>query len=332
MRAYYADHFVLPLPAGHTFPMEKYQRLRNRLVAELPGIRLAEALPASEGELALAHTPRYVTAVLEGQLSHAEQREIGFPWSPRMAERARRSVGATVAAARSALFAGEGVAANLAGGTHHAQSDKGSGYCVFNDVAVAARLMQAEWHRRAPGRGLLRVVVIDLDVHQGNGTAAIFRNDDTVVTLSVHGAKNFPFRKEASDIDVDLPDGCTDAPYLEAVDGALQTLWQRHELANHTPGLAFYLAGADPHEGDRLGRLKVSAAALAERDRRVFTACRARGIPVAVSMAGGYGRNIDDSVGVHLGTLRVAWQSWQTLQATSHPRSTHSAHEPSPAP
>ena len=332
MRAYYADHFVLPLPAGHTFPMEKYQRLRNRLVAELPGIRLAEALPASEGELALAHTPRYVTAVLEGQLSHAEQREIGFPWSPRMAERARRSVGATVAAARSALFAGEGVAANLAGGTHHAQSDKGSGYCVFNDVAVAARLMQAEWHRRAPGRGLLRVVVIDLDVHQGNGTAAIFRNDDTVVTLSVHGAKNFPFRKEASDIDVDLPDGCTDAPYLEAVDGALETLWRRHETAGHTPGLAFYLAGADPHEGDRLGRLKVSAAALAERDRRVFTACRARGIPVAVSMAGGYGRNIDDSVSVHLGTLRVAWQSWQTLQASSPPRSTHSAHAPSPAP
>ena len=332
MRAYYADHFVLPLPAGHTFPMEKYQRLRNRLVAELPGIRLAEALPASEGELALAHTPRYVTAVLEGQLSHAEQREIGFPWSPRMAERARRSVGATVAAARSALFAGEGVAANLAGGTHHAQSDKGSGYCVFNDVAVAARLMQAEWHRRAPGRGLLRVVVIDLDVHQGNGTAAIFRNDDTVVTLSVHGAKNFPFRKEASDIDVDLPDGCTDAPYLEAVDGALQTLWQRHETAGHRPGLAFYLAGADPHEGDRLGRLKVSAAALAERDRRVFTACRARGIPVAVSMAGGYGRNIDDSVSVHLGTLGEAWQSWQTLQASSPPRSTHSAHAPSPAP
>ena len=332
MQALYADHFVLPLPAGHSFPMGKYERLRNRVVAELPAVRLAEALPASEGELALAHTPRYVTAVLEGHLSRAEQREIGFPWSPRMAERARRSVGATVAAARSALLAGEGVAANLAGGTHHAQADKGSGYCVFNDVAVAARLMQAEWHRQATGRGLLRVVVIDLDVHQGNGTAAIFRDDDTVVTLSVHGAKNFPFRKEASDIDVDLPDGCTDAPYLEAVDGALETLWQRHDIAGHQPGLAFYLAGADPHEGDRLGRLKVSAAALAERDRRVFAACRERGIPVAVSMAGGYGRNIDDSVDVHLGTLREAWQSWQTLQATSHELSNlPTAHEPSPA-
>ena len=333
MRAYYTDHFVLPLPAGHTFPMGKYERLRNRLVAELPGIRLAEALPASEGELALAHVPRYVTAVLEGQLSAAEQREIGFPWSPRMAERARRSVGATIAAARAALLGGEGVAANLAGGTHHAQADKGSGYCVFNDVAVAARLMQAEWHRRAPGRGLLRVVVIDLDVHQGNGTAAIFRDDETVVTLSVHGAKNFPFRKEASDIDVDLPDGCSDAPYLEAVDRALRTLWERHDEAGHPPGLAFYLAGADPHEGDRLGRLKVSAAALAERDRRVFAACRARAVPVAVSMAGGYGRNIDDSVGVHLGTLREAWRSWQTLQAPS-PQSFDppTAHESSPVP
>jgi len=314
MQAFYADHFVLPLPVGHTFPMDKYERLRNRLVTELPGVRLAEALPASEGELALAHTPRYVAAVLEGQLSHAEQREIGFPWSPRMAERARRSVGATIAAARSAVFAGQGVAANLAGGTHHAQSDKGSGYCVFNDVAVAARLMQAEAHRRTPRTGLLRVVVIDLDVHQGNGTAAIFRDDDTVVTLSVHGAKNFPFRKEASDIDVDLPDGCTDEAYLAAVDHGLQALWQRHAEAGHTPGLAFYLAGADAHEGDRLGRLKVSAAALVERDRRVFAACRERGIPVAVSMAGGYGRNIDDSVAVHLGTLREAFLSWQACE------------------
>ena len=196
MQANYADHFVLPLPVGHSFPMGKYERLRNRVQAECPGIVLTEALPASDGELALAHTPRYVTAVAEGHLSAAEQREIGFPWSPRMAERARRSVGATIAAARSALFGGQGVAANLAGGTHHAMADKGSGYCVFNDTAVAARLMQAEWHRSR--RQLLRVAVIDLDVHQGNGTAAIFRDDDTVFTLSIHAAKNFPFRKEPS--------------------------------------------------------------------------------------------------------------------------------------
>ena len=306
MQAYYADHFVLPLPAGHSFPMAKYERLRRRVAAECPGIVLAEALPASDGELALVHTPRYISAVAEGHLSAAEQREIGIPWSQRMAERARRSVGATIAAARSALIHGQGVAANLAGGTHHAQADKGSGYCVFNDVAVAARLMQAEWHR-AHRRGL-RVAVIDLDVHQGNGTAAIFRDDASVFTLSLHGAKNFPFRKEPSDLDVELPDACTEVPYLSVLDGALAALWQHH--GSQPPGLVFYLAGADPHEGDRLGRLALSSAGLAERDRRVFAACRERGVPVAVSMAGGYGRTIDDSVAVHLRTLQEACASW----------------------
>lgn len=315
MRAYYADHFVLPLPPGHTFPMGKYEKLRDRLVAECPGVRLGQALPATDGELALAHTPRYVDAVAHGYLSAAEQREIGFPWSPRMAERARRSVGATIAAARSALIDGEGVAANLAGGTHHAQADKGSGYCVFNDAAVAARLMQAEWHRLH--RRLLRVAVIDLDVHQGNGTASIFEGDDTVFTLSLHGAKNFPFRKQPGDLDVDLPDGCTDGPYLEALDAALDTLWRHHGDA--PPALVFYLAGADPHEGDRLGRLRVTAAGLAERDRRVFDACHQRGIAVAVSMAGGYGRDIDATVDVHLTTLKTAFQAWQR-QALHPPR------------
>jgi acetoin utilization deacetylase AcuC-like enzyme len=268
---------------------------------------MGPALPASDGELALAHTPRWVEAVAHGTLSTAEQREIGFPWSPRMAERARRSVGATISAARVALIEGEGVAANLAGGTHHAQADKGSGYCVFNDAAVAARLMQAEWHRRH--KQLLRVAVIDLDVHQGNGTAAIFGDDDTVFTLSLHGAKNFPFRKQPSDLDVELPDGCGDDAYLDSLDGALDTLWRAH--ADAPPGLAFYLAGADPHEGDRLGRLKLTADGLAERDRRVFKACRERGIAVAVSMAGGYGRDIDVTVGVHLRTLQQAFDSWQ---------------------
>ncbi len=307
MQAFYADHFALPLPAGHTFPMGKYEKLRARVQAQCPGIRLGPALPASDGELALAHTPRWVEAVAHGTLSAAEQREIGFPWSPRMAERARRSVGATISAARAALIDGQGVAASLAGGTHHAQADKGSGYCVFNDAAVAARLMQAEWHRRH--RQLLRVAVIDLDVHQGNGTAAIFRDDDTVFTLSLHGARNFPFRKQASDLDVELPDGCGDEAYLGALDGALDALWRHHAAA--APGLIFYLAGADPHEGDRLGRLKLTSAGLAERDRRVFEACRARGIAVAVSMAGGYGRDIDATVGVHLTTLQLAHHSWQ---------------------
>jgi len=315
MQAFYADQFALPLPAGHSFPMAKYERLRDRVRLECPGIVLAQALPASDGELALVHTPRYIAAVADGHLTAAEQREIGFPWSPRMAERARRSVGATIAAARSALLRAQGVAANLAGGTHHAQAEKGSGYCVFNDVAVAARLMQAEWHRAH--RRLLRVAVIDLDVHQGNGTAAIFRDDETVFTLSMHGAKNFPSRKEASDLDVELPDGCTDGPYLEALDGALAALWRHHGDA--PPGLVFYVAGADAHEGDRLGRLELTAAGLAERDRRVFAACHDRGVPVAVSMAGGYGRCIDDTVAVHLRTLQEALDSWRHLRTTAMP-------------
>ncbi len=313
MLAYHSDAFALPLPPGHSFPMSKYRLLREAAEASLPGVRVVEASPASEGELALAHDPAWISAVAEGLLSQAQQREIGFPWSERMVERSRRSVGATIMAARAALFGGEGVAANLAGGTHHAYAHKGSGYCVFNDVAVAARLMQAEWHRLH--RRLLRVLVIDLDVHQGNGTAAIFRDDPTVFTLSLHGAKNFPFRKEASDLDVELPDGCTDTDYLDAMDGALAAAWARH--GNAAPGLAFYLAGADPHENDRLGRLKLTTGGLAERDRRVLAALRERRIPVALSMAGGYGRELATTVAIQRRTLAEAlasWQGWRALE------------------
>jgi acetoin utilization deacetylase AcuC-like enzyme len=286
--------------------MTKYRLLRERVEAAMPGVRVCEAPPATDGELALAHDPSWISAVVEGTTSAQQQREIGFPWSERMVQRSRRSVGASIAAARSALIDGEGVAANLAGGTHHAYAHKGSGYCVFNDVAVAARLMQAEWHRHH--RRLLRVLVIDLDVHQGNGTAAIFRDDETVFTLSLHGARNFPFRKERSDIDVELPDGCTDDPYLDALDEALAEVARR--MAGMPPGLAFYLAGADPHEDDRLGRLKLSAAGLAERDRRVLAWLRARGIPVALSMAGGYGRDIGVTVDLQARTLELALQAW----------------------
>jgi acetoin utilization deacetylase AcuC-like enzyme len=312
MLAYYSEQFVLHLPPGHRFPMGKYSRLRDRLLAELPQVRLQEASIATAGELALVHTPAYVEAVFEGHLSAAQQREIGFPWSVAMAERARRSVGATVDAARAALR--EGVAANLAGGTHHASADRGSGYCVFNDIAVATRLMQAEWHRdgRGPGRReLLRVAVIDLDVHQGNGTAAIFRDDPTVFTLSMHGAKNFPFRKVASDLDIDLPDGTGDAAYLAALDDAMAQLWAHHQhTVGALPGLVFYLAGADPYAGDRLGRLALSPAGLVERDRRVFAACRDRGLPVVLVMGGGYGRVIEETVDIQVSTYRAAAASW----------------------
>jgi acetoin utilization deacetylase AcuC-like enzyme len=298
--------------------MGKYRLLREGVQATLPAISLHEASVASDGELALAHTPAYVTAVAEGFLSAAQQREIGFPWTPRMVERSRRSVGATIQAARTALT--EGVSANLAGGTHHAYADKGAGYCVFNDVAVAARLMQAEWHRLR--RALLRVAVIDLDVHQGNGTASIFQDDPTVFTLSMHGAKNFPFRKEASDLDIELPDDCEDTEYLDALDRALAALWRHH--AGTPPDLIFYLAGADPHEGDRLGRLKITSEGLAVRDRRVLTAARERRIPVALSMAGGYGRVIEDTVAVQINTLREAMESWRQWNNTPHERTSPS--------
>ena len=325
MQAFYSDQFVLPLPQGHRFPMAKYRLLRDAIIATLHDVRMTPAPAASEGELALVHGPGYIGDVLDGRLSAAQQREIGFPWSPAMAERARRSVGATIAAARAALA--EGVAGNLAGGTHHAYAEKGSGYCVFNDIAVAARLMQAEWHRQQ--RRLLRVAVIDLDVHQGNGTAAIFADDPTVFTLSLHGARNFPFRKEASDLDVELADGADDEAYLNALDGALDQLWAAHRDA--PPGLVFYLAGADPHEGDRLGRLRVTAAGLAERDRRVLQACMQRDIPVALSMGGGYGHRIEDTVAVQLQTWREALGCWHRWRARGEHDSRHRGDSAAPA-
>lgn len=297
MQVFYANQFVLPLPPGHRFPMEKYQLLRDRLAAELPQIRLMRAEPASDGELALVHTPGYIQAIGDGSVDPKVMREIGFPWSPAMAERARRSVGATIAASRAALR--EGLAANIAGGTHHAYPDKGGGFCVFNDAAVAARLMQAEHARQR--RTPLQVAIVDLDVHQGNGTARIFRDDPSVFTLSLHGQKNFPFRKEASDLDVDLPDGTGDDAYLHALERALEELSHRFD-----PEFVIYLAGADPHEGDRLGRLKLSWDGLEARDRRVFDWAWQRGLPLAFAMAGGYGTRIEDTVQVQVNTFSAA--------------------------
>jgi acetoin utilization deacetylase AcuC-like enzyme len=297
MQVFHADQFVLPLPPGHRFPMGKYRLLRDRLAAELPGIRLMPAQPASDGELALVHTPAYIQAISDGSVDPKILREIGFPWSQAMAERARRSVGATIAACRAAFE--EGVAANVAGGTHHACPDRGGGFCVFNDAAVAARLMQAEQGRRT--HRTLRVAIVDLDVHQGNGTARIFRDDPTVFTLSLHGQKNFPFRKEAGDLDVDLPDGTGDDAYLQALERALDELAHRFD-----PGLVIYLAGADPHEGDRLGRLKLTWDGLEARDRRVFDWAWQRGVPLAFAMAGGYGRRLEDTVQVQVNTFGVA--------------------------
>lgn len=296
MRAFYAPR-PLGLPPNHRFPAEKYALLRGRLESELPDLRLLPAEPATDGELALVHTPAYIQAISDGTVDPRVMREIGFPWSPAVAERARRSVGATIAACRAAFE--EGVAANLAGGTHHAYPDRGGGFCVFNDAAVATRLLQAEHARR--DRRPLPVAIVDLDVHQGNGTARIFQGDPTVFTLSLHGQKNFPFRKEASDLDVDLPDGTGDDAYLQALERALDELAHRFD-----PRLVIYLAGADPHEGDRLGRLKLTWDGLEARDRRVFDWAWQRGVPLAFAMAGGYGHRLEDTVQVQVNTFAVA--------------------------
>src|SRR6476660_3575358 len=266
VKAFYSDTFVLPLPEHHRFPMAKYRLLRERLVDEgvLDRRDLHVPEPATWDELRLVHDPEYGDAVATGTLPADAQRRIGFPWSPMMVERSRRSVGATIAAARDVMcrsaesFALHGVAANLAGGTHHAFRDRGEGYCVFNDVAVAASLLRRD-------RVAERIAIVDCDVHQGNGTAAIFRDQPAVFTFSLHGAKNFPFRKETSDLDVSFDDGAGDDEYLAALAEHLPAV-----LDGHDPDVVFYLAGADPYEGDRLGRLKLTIAGLRERDRIVF--------------------------------------------------------------
>jgi len=294
VRLFYTDVFVLPLPAGHRFPMEKYSRLRETLLASGEFGPADFHLPhaASDEELARAHDRKYIDAVSHGQLEKTAEKQIGFPWSAGMVERSRRSAGATICACRAALE--DGVAANLAGGTHHAFRDHGEGFCVFNDAAVAARAMQAE--------GCVnRVLIVDCDVHQGNGTASILRGDHSIFTFSIHGARNFPFDKEQSDLDIELPDGCSDEAYLLQLEHGLDTAF---DIAQ--PDLVIYLAGADPYHDDRLGRLGLSIEGLARRDRRVYERARARQIPVAIAMAGGYARQIDDTVSIHRQTILLA--------------------------
>jgi acetoin utilization deacetylase AcuC-like enzyme len=309
MKVYYSDHFVLPLPDDHRFPMVKYSMLRERVARDGicgPG-ELLTPRAVTEQEILRAHVPDYLNRVASGTLTAKEVRRIGFPWSEKMVERSRRASGGTLGACLAALD--EGFAANLAGGTHHAFSDRGEGFCVFNDSAIAARAVQAA--------GLVeRVVVIDTDVHQGNGTAAILRGDPTVFTFSVHGANNFPFHKEESDLDAPLPDGAGDTEFLATLESGLEAALEAAE-----PDLAVYLAGADPFEGDRLGRLSVTKSGLAERDRIVLQTCRERGIPVAVTMAGGYAYEVEDTVDVHFQSIRRAAD---LLESTAdRPKETH---------
>lgn len=291
MKVYYSDTFELPLPDDHHFPMEKYRRVRERLQAGDFARQLELSLPpaATDQQLLLVHTPEYLRKVTAGNLTRIEQRRIGFPWSPEMVERHRRSTGATIAAAKAALCDDQGV--HLAGGTHHAFADRGEGFCVFNDVAVAIRTLQAEG-------AIQRAVIIDLDVHQGNGTAAIFADDSSAFTFSMHGERNFPQSKTGSDLDIQLSDGTSDYEYLRILDDALTT-----KLPLERADIVFYIAGADCYQHDRYGRLALTKYGIVSRDRLVFQACHQFSLPVLVVMGGGYAREIDDIVDINVATI-----------------------------
>jgi acetoin utilization deacetylase AcuC-like enzyme len=276
--------------------MVKYSQLRTRVEAELPKVQLREPAAATDGQLALAHHPDYIDQLVSGRLTAQAQRALGFPWSPAMVERSRRSTGATIAACRAALV--DGASANLAGGTHHAYADRGEGFCCLNDMAVAARLIQAETSQSA--QPIQRVMIIDLDVHQGNGTASILKADSSVFTLSIHGENNYPFRKENSSLDIGLPDGTGDDLYLQSLQEALNSA-----LGRFKPDFILYLAGADVYEGDRLGHLKLTMAGCQQRDRLVIDFARHLGLPIAAAMGGGYCPRIEETVAVHFNTIKA---------------------------
>jgi acetoin utilization deacetylase AcuC-like enzyme len=288
--AFHHDRFVYPLPEGHRFPLGRYRRLRERLQGE-SWLELREARSATDGELALAHEPEYLRRAIEGHISERELASLGLPWSPELVERARRSVGATLQATDAARV--EGAAANLGGGTHHAFPSSGRGFCLFNDTVCAVRRLRQRDQAD-------RVLIIDLDVHQGDGTHAALADDAAATTMAVNGGGNYPFRRVPGDVEVDLPNGSGDDAYLSAVTRLLP-----EAIVRSRAEVCFYIAGADPHEGDRLGRLMVTTEALAERDRLVRDALRAAGIPVVITLAGGYGRNIDDTVAINGRTIAL---------------------------
>ena len=296
MKIYYTDTFPIPLPEKHSFPKDKYSLLRKRIleIQDSHPVDLQIPKPATYEEIIRAHDPIYIHRFHKGELSAKEIRRVGLPWSPEIVQRAHYSAGATIAACRAALV--EGIAVTLSGGTHHAFSDHGQGYCWLNDSVIAARTIQAE--------GLAEsTLIIDCDVHQGNGTAAIVKNDPTIFTLSIHGKNNFPFHKESSDLDIELPDGTDDAAYLKALEKGLAASMQHFDAE-----LVIYLAGADPYKDDRFGRLALTKKGLAERDRIVFQYCLAAGLPMAVTMAGGYARNVQDAVDIHFQTVLSAME------------------------
>ena len=289
-RLFYCDHYAIPLPAGHKFPMAKYRMLRDLLRAD--GCYHFEEAPFAEpAVIELAHDPAYVRDFLNGALADGAIRRIGFPWSEALVKRTLASVGGTLSATCDAFDSGWG--GNLAGGTHHAFRAEGSGFCVFNDIAVTIQGL------RSKGR-IQRAAVIDLDVHQGDGTAQIFEADANVLTLSLHAKSNFPFRKQRSKIDIEFEDRTRDPEYLGALDGVLPRVF------DFKPDIVFYQSGVDPLASDTLGRLSLTQAGLRERDRRVLAAARTHDVPIVVTLGGGYSRPIELAAEAHANTFRTA--------------------------
>ena len=294
MKIFYTDHYHFPLPADHRCPIEKYSLLRQQIQNDpiVDGIKFCVPRAATYPEIFRAHDPAYIERLQKGEMTPKEMRRIGFPWSPELVERAKRSAGATIEAGLAALQ--ESIAVSLAGGTHHAFEDRGEGYCLLNDSAIAARALQSENRPK-------KILIVDCDVHQGNGTAALVADDPTIFTFSIHGKNNFPSRKEKSDLDIALEDGTGDPAYLEALEKGLILALDSFET-----DLVLYLAGADPYKDDRFGRLGLSKSGLLERDRMVFRFCHKAELPIAVTMAGGYAKNIQDSVDIHFQTVKQA--------------------------
>lgn len=292
MRVFYTPRYYADIGEGHVFPIRKFELVRDRLLSEgtLSPSEIVEPREAAVEDVLLVHTEDYVTRLRAGSLDARELRRLGLPWSKALVRRSFLATSGTLGAARAALV--DGAASNLAGGTHHAFPDRGEGFCVLNDVAIAIRAMRRDGSARRPA-------VVDLDVHQGNGTAAIFEGDEAVFTFSMHGAKNYPLFKQRSSLDVELPDGTSDDVYLETLARHLPRAFE------HAPDVVFYLGGADPYAGDKLGRLSLSIEGLRARDELVLRECRARGVPVATVMSGGYAADINDTVEIHCNTIRA---------------------------
>jgi acetoin utilization deacetylase AcuC-like enzyme len=299
MRVSYTSRYYADIGEGHVFPIRKFELVRDQLVREgtLRPSDIVEPQPAPLADVLLVHTDDYVTRLRAGSLTPRELRRLGLPWSKALVRRSFLAAGGTINAARFALS--EGIGSNLAGGTHHAYADRGEGFCVLNDVAIAIRVLRRD--------GLIkRAAIIDCDVHQGNGTAAIFKDDGAVFTFSMHGAKNYPLFKERSTLDVELPDGTGDAQYLETLSHHLPRVFEQE------PEIVFYLGGADPYQGDKLGRLSLTIEGLRRRDEMVLKECRARRLPVTTTMSGGYAADISDTVEIHCNTIRAARAVFET--------------------